>query len=161
VSAEPVGRLESVDATASTLIQLVRASIEAGNGFRSAAAEIGDPNLQRLFESYSQQRAEFAAELQEELRRHEQALTVLDQATSPLQPDLMDLKASETGRDEGTIISERERGEDAAIKVYETALAAPLPAEIRSVVERQFLRIKEAHDQVRSLERAHNRHNPG
>jgi uncharacterized protein (TIGR02284 family) len=158
VSAEPVPQLESVDAVASTLNQLVRASIEGENGFRSAATEIGDPNLQRLFESYSQQRAEFAAELQEELRRHGQAPSQSDQVTSTLKPGLVDLEPSETRRDEGTIISERERGEDDAIKAYETALAAPLPAELRSIVERQFERIREAHEQVRSLERTHDRH---
>lgn len=155
MSAAPTKRLESVDATASTLDRLIRTSIDGEYGFRSAAGGVSDANLKRLFESYSQQRAEFAAELQEELRRY---ATESGRAGAALHRSLMDVQAPVTGKDDGTIISECERGEDAALKTYETALSSPLPGELRSMVERQLVRIKEAHDQVRSLERAHDRH---
>ncbi len=158
MSAKPTERLESVDATASTLNQLVRISFDTEKGFRSAASTVGDPNLQRLFEGYSQQRAEFAAELQEELRRYGQEPAESGPAAAALPRGLMDVKASVTGKDQGAIISECERGDDLALKTYETALGSPLSSELRSIVERQFMRIKEAHDQVRSLERAHDRH---
>ena len=38
----------------------------------------------------------------------------------------MDIKAIATGRDEGAIIAECERGEDAAVRAYEQALAGAL-----------------------------------
>jgi uncharacterized protein (TIGR02284 family) len=159
VSAEqPAERLESVDAVASTLNQLIRTCIDGENGFRSAASDVSDPNLKRLFESYSQQRAEFAAELQEELSRNAHEPAESGHASAALHRGAMNLKAAVTGKDEGSIISECERGEDVALKAYEAALNSLLPDDLRSIVERQFLRIKEAHDQVRSLERAHERH---
>jgi uncharacterized protein (TIGR02284 family) len=147
-----------VDAVASTLDRLVRTCLDGENGFRTAAADIGDVNLGRLFESYAQQRAEFAAELQQELRRLGRDPSETGHTAAALHRGLMEVKAAVTGRDEGTIISECERGEDVALEAYQAALGAVLPDELRSIVERQFVRIKEAHDQVRSLERAHDRH---
>jgi uncharacterized protein (TIGR02284 family) len=158
VSAAPTERFKSVDATASTLNHLIQTCIEGENGFRSAAAQMTDLNLKRLFESYSQQRAEFAAELQEGLSRHGQEPSGSGDGSTRPHPGLPDVDPA-TGKDEGAVISECERAEDVALKAYETALTSDLPNELRSTIERQFARIKEAHDQVRSLERAHDRHN--
>jgi uncharacterized protein (TIGR02284 family) len=158
VSAEPAGNRLSVDAVASTLNRLIETNTDGENGFRSAAGGVSDANLKRLFEGYSQQRAEFAEELQEELKRYAAELPESGHAAPTLHRSLIDVQASATGQNDGTVISEREQGEDATVKTYETALSSPLPSELRSIIERQFLRIKEAHDQVRSLERAHDRH---
>ena len=147
----------SVDDVASTLKELIRTCRDGENGFRTAAADIQDPNLRRLFESYSTQRAEFAAELQEELRRRAEDPVDSNHTSAALHRRLVSVEAM-TGRDEGTIISECERGEDQAVEAYEAALRT-LPADgARNLIERQFLRIREAHDQVRSLQRAHERH---
>ena len=152
------GEVPSVDEVASTLDRLVRTCLDGENGFRTAAADISDVNLRRLFESYAQQRAEFAAELQQELTRLGHKPPDSGHASAALHRGLMEVKAAVSGRDEGTIISECERGEDVALEAYQAALGASLPDELRGIVERQLLRIKEAHDQVRSLERAHDRH---
>jgi uncharacterized protein (TIGR02284 family) len=150
---------DSVDASVSTLNQLIQTCKDGENGFRAAAEVVEDPNLQRLFESYSQQRAEFAAELQLEVRRMAEDPVDTGHAMAALHRSWMDIKAGVTGRDEGTVISECERGEDIAVQSYQKALeAGGLSSELRLMVERQFLHIKEAHDQIRSLERAHGRH---
>jgi uncharacterized protein (TIGR02284 family) len=59
-----------------------------------------------------------------------------------------------TGEDEGAVISECERGEDSAVKVYEDVLEQELPGDLRMIVEQQFSQVQEAHDRIRSLERA-------
>jgi uncharacterized protein (TIGR02284 family) len=66
----------------------------------------------------------------------------------------MDVKGAITGRDDKQIISEAERGEDVAVAAYREALSAALPSAVESVVHRQYEHVKEAHDRVRSLERA-------
>jgi uncharacterized protein (TIGR02284 family) len=147
-----------VDAIRSTLNQLIRTCIDGQNGFESAAQNVSDLNLKRLFESYVQQRTEFVAELQQELARMGEEPTDTGHASAALHRRVMDVKSAVSGQDEGAIISECERGEDLAVEAYESALRAALPDELRSLVERQFLRVKEAHDQLRSLERAHQRH---
>ena len=43
-----------------------------------------------------------------------------------------------TGRDDVAILEECERGEDYAKKQYRDAAAQDLPADVRSVVERQY-----------------------
>jgi len=148
----------SVDEITSTLKELIRTCREGENGFRTAAADIQDPNLKHLFESYSQQRSEFASELQEELQRHAEEPVDSGHASATLHRTLMGVEATLTGRDEGTIIAECERGEDVAVKAYEQGLGSGLPADLRALVERQFLKVKEAHDQIRSLEQVHSRH---
>jgi uncharacterized protein (TIGR02284 family) len=147
-----------VDAVASTLNGLVRTCKDGENGFRTAAENVEDPNLRRLFESYSQQRAEFAAELQMEVERLAQKPADDGHVTAAFHRGLMDLKGGLAGRDEGSIISECERGEDAALKVYDEALGIALSPELRGLIERQYRGIREAHDQIRSLEQIHNRH---
>lgn len=148
----------SVGQTASTLNQLIKICKDGESGFLAAAGAVEDFNLRRLFESYSQQRAEFAAELQLEVHRLAEDPVDSGHVTAALHRTWIDIKGGITGRDEGAIISECERGEDTAVRDYQEALDAKLPADLRVIVERQFLLIKEAHDQIRSLERAHSRH---
>lgn len=148
----------SVDEVWSTLSQLIQTCKDGEKGFETAAQAVNDPNLRHLFESYSQQRSEFAAVLQLEVQRIAKDPPQEGHLAATLHRGWMDLKAAVSGRDEGAIIAECERGEDLAVKAYETALAAPLPNDLRAVVERQFIKVQEAHDQVRSLERVHSRH---
>jgi uncharacterized protein (TIGR02284 family) len=65
----------------------------------------------------------------------------------------INIKSAVTGEDEGAVISECERGEDSAVKSYEEALKNSLPADVRMIIETQFLQVKEAHDRIRSLEK--------
>jgi uncharacterized protein (TIGR02284 family) len=146
---------QSVDSTVSTLNSLIQTSKDGENGFRAAAASVVDSNLQHLFESYAQQRAEFAAELQREVRRLAEDPADSGHAAAALHRSWMDIKAGLTGHDEAAIIAECERGEDTAVRSYRTSLDAELPADIRVLVERQFLEVKAAHDHIRSLERSH------
>jgi uncharacterized protein (TIGR02284 family) len=149
---------DSVDEISSTLNQLIQTCKDGEKGFQAAAEGVDDPNLRHLFESYSQQRGEFAAELQLEVRRLGNEPVESGHAAAALHRGWMGIKAAVTDRDEGTIISECERGEDLAFRAYEQALGSSLPSDLTKIVERQFLKVKEAHDQVRSLERAHSRH---
>jgi uncharacterized protein (TIGR02284 family) len=149
---------KSVDQTASTLNELIQTSRDGENGFRAAAESVEDSNLRRLLESYAQQRAEFVAELQLEVRRLAQDPVDTGHAAAALHRGWLDIKASLTGRDEAAVIAECERGEDIAVGVYQKALDSDLPADLRMVVQRQFLEVQQAHDHIRSLERTHARH---
>jgi uncharacterized protein (TIGR02284 family) len=53
--------------------------------------------------------------------------------------------------DDHAVLEECERSEDAAKSAYEAALKKDLPADIRTVVDRQYLGVKENHDHVRDL----------
>lgn len=142
---------------AATLNGLIETCKDGETGFRSAAEGVEDPNLRRLFESYSQQRAELAAELQLEVRRLAEDPVDDGHAAAALHRGWLNIKAAITGRDEGAIISECERGEDVAVRNYREALDGELPSDLRMIVERQYVEVKQAHDHIRSLEEAHSR----
>ncbi len=65
----------------------------------------------------------------------------------------INIKSTVTGKDEMAIIAECERGEDSAIKNFQEAMKESLPADMQTIVDRQYAEVKEAHDRIRSLER--------
>jgi len=52
---------------------------------------------------------------------------------------------------EHAVLSECERGEDAAMAAYEAALKKSLPTDVRTLVERQYQGVKANHESVRNL----------
>jgi uncharacterized protein (TIGR02284 family) len=148
----------SVGASASTLNELIQTCKDGENGFRAAAESVEDSNLRHLFESYAQQRAEFAAELQLEARRLAEDPEETVHVAAAFHRGGLDIEADLTGRDEAIVIAECERSEDRAVQVYRKSLDSDLlPNDLRMIVERQFLEIQQAHDHIRSLERSHAR----
>ena len=150
-------RTLDTDATADALNDLLETLRDGETGFRSAADGVNDPELKRLFLSFSSQRREFSAELEAELLRLGKDPADHGHVSAALHRGWINLKAAVTGHDEGAIVSEAERGEDIAVKNYRETLQKGLPAAIQTVVERQYVQIQDAHDHVRSLERAHAR----
>jgi uncharacterized protein (TIGR02284 family) len=138
----------------STLNNLIETCKDGQNGFQTAAEGVKGSDLKTLFLGYSQQRAQFAGELQNEVLRlggdPEQAGSV----AATLHRGWMDIKAAVTGADESAVIAECERGEDSAVKNYKDALNQNLPQDIRGVVEQQYTQVQAAHDRIRSLEKA-------
>ena len=55
------------------------------------------------------------------------------------------------GKDDVAMLEEAERGEDRALARYRKALEAPLPPELRNLVQRQLIGAQRNHDQIRAL----------
>jgi uncharacterized protein (TIGR02284 family) len=143
------------DNAISTLNNLIETCKDGQSGFQSAAEGVRNNDLKTLFHNYSQQRAQFAGELQAEVRRLGGDPEQTGSLAASLHRGWINIKSAVTGEDENAVISECERGEDSAVKNYEDALSDEhLPADLRSIIERQFMQIKGAHDRIRSLERA-------
>ena len=146
--------MASNDEVISTLNGLIETCRDGQNGFKAAAEGVNDSELKQLFYGYSRQRAQFVGELQDEVRRLGGDPENSGSLSASLHRGWMGIKSAVTGGDDNSIISECERGEDSAVKTYSDALGKDLPAGVRPVVERQFASVKEAHDRIRSLERA-------
>jgi uncharacterized protein (TIGR02284 family) len=142
------------DDVISTLNNLIETCKDGQDGFRSAAGGVRNAELKTLFHTYSQQRAQFAAELQGEVRRLGGDPEKTGSTAAALHRGWINIKSAVTGEDEGAIVSECERGEDSAVRNYDDALRQDLPSDVRTIIERQFRQVKEAHDRIRSLERA-------
>ena len=153
----PDAPVTDVADVASTLNELLETLRDGENGFRSAVDGVEEPELKRLFLSFSTQRREFTAELESELLRLGQDPADHGHVAAALHRGWINLKAAVTSKDEGAILDEVERGEDVAVKNYRDALQKRLPTPIHAVVERQYVQIQDAHDHVRSLERAYGR----
>jgi uncharacterized protein (TIGR02284 family) len=138
----------------STLNNLIETCRDGQNGFQTAAEGVKRAELKQLFHGYSQQRARFVGELQDEVRRLGGDPEDSGSVTASLHRGWMDIKAAVTGQDDGAVTSECERGEDSAVSNYRAALNVDLPANIRSIVERQFAEVKEAHDRLSNLKKA-------
>lgn len=135
----------------STLNNLIETCRDGQNGFQSAAEGVADPQIKSLFEQYSQQRAQFVGELQNEVRRLGGDPQNTGSVAAALHRGWMNIKSAVTGKDEHNILEEAERGEDSAVRNYEDALNQNLPPEVLSIVQRQFAAVREAHNRVRSL----------
>jgi uncharacterized protein (TIGR02284 family) len=138
----------------STLNNLIETCRDGQEGFQTAAEAVGRGELKTLFLGYSQQRAGFVGELQDEVRRLGGEADNTGSVAATLHRGWIDLKAAVTGRDDSAILAECERGEDSAVANYRDALDTDLPANIRATVERQFGEVKQAHDRIRSLEKS-------
>ena len=137
----------------STLNGLIETCRDGQEGFRAAAEGVQSAELRGLFQDYSRQRARFAGELQDEVRRLGGDPERTGSLAATLHRGWMGLRAALEGGDERAVVSECERGEDVALNTYRSALDADMPASVRAMVERQFSEIKEAHNLIANLER--------
>jgi uncharacterized protein (TIGR02284 family) len=143
------------DNVISVLNNLIATCKDGQNGFQTAAEGIKRSDIKSLFYQYSQQRAQFAGELQAEVLRLGGDPEQTGSVAATLHRGWINIKSAVTGEDENAVLAECERGEDSAVANYKDALAdANLPADARAVVERQYAQVQEAHDRIRNLERA-------
>jgi uncharacterized protein (TIGR02284 family) len=138
----------------SALNDLIETLNDGEYGYKTAAEGIEKNEYKSLFNKYSEQRRQFAAELQNEVKRLNGDPKKSGSVSGSLHRGWIDIKSVVTSGDGSAIISECERGEDTAVEVYEEMLDRDLPADIQSIVEKQYTQVKEAHDRMRSLEKA-------
>jgi uncharacterized protein (TIGR02284 family) len=142
------------DDAISTLNNLIETCKDGEYGFRTAAEGVKKSELRTLFNTYAQQRAQFAAELQGEVRGLGGDPEKTGSVAATLHRGWINIKSAVTGQDEGAIIAECERGEDSAVKNYQEALGEDLPANLKETIQKQYGQVKEAHDRIRDLKQA-------
>jgi uncharacterized protein (TIGR02284 family) len=147
--------MSSIDEDAVVTLNVLIETCKDGElGFRTAADDTRNAEVQRMFVALARERAELAAELQREVQRRGGTAVAAGSVSGSLHRGWMNLTAAVTGSDEGSIIAAAERGEDSTKTAYERALREPLPAATRMLVERQYGRIRAAHDCLNTLKRA-------
>ncbi len=142
------------DDVISTLNNLIETCKDGQTGFQTAAEGVNNSELKTFFYNYSQQRAQFAGELQNEVRRLGGDPEKTGSVAASLHRGWINIKSAVTGKDDAAVIAECERGEDSAVSNYKDALENKVPADVRSVIERQYAKIQEAHDRIRALDKA-------
>ena len=136
-------------------IRMVRSVIQVlhdgQKGLAAIGSELKDETAKHYLLEETQVRAEFAAELENELHH----LGVHDvkeggTAAGTMQRAWGDLKAKLGGGDH-TLLETAEQGEDEAKEKYTEALKETLPGNIAALLRQQSLHIQESHDRIRSL----------
>lgn len=135
----------------STLNNLIETCKDGEQGFRKAAEDVKRSDLQTLFNEYASQRSQFASELQMEVTRLGGDAEKSGSVSGALHRGWIDVKSAVSTKDDHSVLEEAERGEDSAVKNYQNALAADLPSDLRSMVERQYQKVQQAHNRIRSL----------
>jgi uncharacterized protein (TIGR02284 family) len=142
------------DKVISTLNGLIETLKDGEHGFKTAAEGLQDPEVKTLFQQYSRQRSEMARQLQSEVRRLGGDPEKSGSVAGAAHRGWIDIKSVVTGKDDGSIIAEAERGEDSAKKMYEEALLEPLDPATLALVREQSMKVHDAHARVRVLEKA-------
>ena len=143
------------DKTISTLNNLIETCKDGEIGFRTAAEGLRDPAIKASFIQYSQQRARFAGELQEQVHKLGGDPETSGSLSGSLHRGWLNIKSAVTGNDDHAILAEAERGEDVAKAAYEDALRNALPSPARSLVQEQAIQVRAAHDHVRNVRDQH------
>ena len=131
------------------LLSLVKTLQDSQKGFADIGEHLKDETLKRYFLAESLKRANFRAELENELHRqgvhdvHESGSTA-----GALHRAWGDLKAKLGGGDH-TLLETAEQGEDEAKKAYKDALEQDLPLPIQQLVAEQQAHVLTSHDYVK------------
>ena len=144
------------DKVISTLNGLIETCKDGQLGFQEASEGVERSDLKSYFSECSIQRSQFAGELQSLVRTLGGDPEDSGSIAGSLHRGWINIKAVVTGKDEGSILNECERGEDSAKNTYKSALDGFLPDYVREVVKRQYDGVIMAHDKTKALRDAFN-----
>jgi uncharacterized protein (TIGR02284 family) len=130
---------------------LVEAARDGERGYRTAAADVNNSELQSIFEEYAEQRAKFVRELEAEVERLGGAPAQSGTVAAAVHRGWMDLKGALTGGGVHAIVAACETGEDAAQAAFERVVNLEISGATRVLVEKQWRQIQEAHQRMRHL----------
>lgn len=133
------------------LNDLIETSKDGEQGFLKAAKDTKDPQLAAAFTEGARRCAEGARELQDLVRQLGGDPEKRGSAAAAMHRGWINVKEAVSARDDKAILEEVERGEDYAKTQYRQALEDDLPADVRSVVERQYQGVIANHDKMRAL----------
>lgn len=140
-------------ASATKLRELAQLNIDSRDGFDYAAERIDDGStaVAQKFREWSDQRAQFAEQLDGLLRSAGEESQDDGSWAASIHRTWMNIRDMLSEKpDIYAVVAEAERGEDVIKQAYEDA-GRDLTGNVLAVVNQQYLAIKQAHDAVRNL----------
>jgi uncharacterized protein (TIGR02284 family) len=137
---------------------LIQTLEDGREGFARAAdrlAESDRPDLSTKMRAFSEQRARFSAELEQMAATYGDDVEESGSMAGALHRGWMAVKDAIAGSDPHGVLDAAEQGEDHAVSEYRDALAKDISPSLRVVLERQFVDVQQAHDEVRALRNVH------
>jgi uncharacterized protein (TIGR02284 family) len=142
----------SVDARVSK--DLVETLRDGQAGFAKAAERLTEsesPDLAATFQRFSDQRAQFAAELEQMGHEYGDDVEESGSVAGAVHRGWLSVKDALTGSSPDAVLNAAETGENHAVGEYEKALEADISTGLRQVVERQYRDVVAARDEVSAL----------
>jgi uncharacterized protein (TIGR02284 family) len=137
--------------TVDVLKDLVECSKDGEYGFRECAEQAKAPNLKSTFLQRADDCRRGAQELNDLIRQLGGTTEDGGSTLGAMHRGWVSIKSKLTTYDDKAVLEEAERGEDNAKARYTKALQKNLPANVRSVVEKQLQGVQKNHDQVKML----------
>lgn len=137
---------------------LVETLEDGREGFAQGAEKLessGNGDVAAVFRRLSEQRAQFAEDLRELAQGYGDEVDESGSLAGKLHRGWLSLKDALAGSSADGVLDAAEQGEDHAVGEYDKALPSEISPSLRTVLERQFMDIKKAHDDVESLRNAH------
>jgi uncharacterized protein (TIGR02284 family) len=144
-------RANNNDKVVSTLKELALFIEDGNRGYKKAADETGNTALKSFCLSQSEQRQSFLNELNSIITLHGGKPEHSGTVKGALYRQFMDVKAGITGSDDVSVINSCIFGEEWAIRAVHDALDNDLPADVRSVVEKQHSVCHSALNQLKAM----------
>lgn len=139
------------ESTIAGLQKLIRYNIDASNGFREAAEDVKDSQVQSLFRELGSERFELATELQNHVQWNGEDAEEDGSLMAAVHRAWIKVRAVVNGDDAYPILCEAERGEDHIKAAYEEVLKDTAGSAVNDVLTRQYATVKAGHDRVRDL----------
>lgn len=144
---EPGNREDLIE----VLNDLVECCKDGEYGFHTCAQNAKREDLKAVFTQREQDCQRGALELQDQIRQLGGDVKDSGSVLGALHRGWVSVKSSLTSQDDKATLEDAERGEDNAMARYRKALKQPLPATVRSLVERQMEGVQRNHDQIKML----------
>lgn len=144
-------RPPSVEDRAGLLNDLFSLNRDAEQGFEKAAELAESATLKALFEHAMLERAAFARALRPLVKEAGGEPDDDGSASGAMFRAWMQLRQRLSTRGDVALVKECERAEDQAVKAYQAALDADLPAPVHAVLEVQAQRVFATHDALSDL----------
>ncbi|MGI8951566.1 MAG: ferritin-like domain-containing protein [Chitinophagaceae bacterium] len=146
--------METNEKLVGVLNDLIQINNDRVVGYEKAADEATniDVDLKAIFNSMADKSRKYAAELTSQVLTFGGDPDKGTTGSGKIYRAWMDVKAVFTGKDRHAILASCERGEDAAQRAYQEALAsdAPMSTDIRQLIADQKDSLKKDHDKIKS-----------
>jgi len=137
--------------TIDLLNNLIETCKDGAHGFKVAAEDAKDAELQTIFRRYSEQREQFSHELLQCVTSLGGEPEKSGSVAGSLHRGWINIKSAVASNEPHAVLAECERGEDTAVKDFRDATEQVYEPSARELVSRQFTAVKAAHDHVRDL----------
>ena len=148
------GEVADADDVIETLNDLLESCRDGEYGFRECAEHVKAQDIKTLLSRHADECRAAGLELVTHIRRLGGEPDEGGSVSGAMHRGWVSVRGSLSGHTDLAMLDECERGEDAALARYRSALKEDLPSDIRAVMERQAQGAQRNHDQVKALRNA-------